>query len=274
MGINKFTSSLKALFGLDSVFDRPALIDYKKLELIAKQQSANYLGNSPFPHLVIDDFLEPAILRSVIAAFPAVDDLKWDAHEVISATGRLAQTKKFEFSLGKKDITTEMRLPPLLRYLLLELNSGTFLYFLRVLTGISGLISDPKMHGGGLHQTLTGGMLRVHADFSKHTVYRFDRRLNVLLFLNENWQENYGGNLELWSTDMSRCERQIAPIANRCVIFNTTQSSYHGYTKPITCPSNVSRKSIAMYYYTTPELVPGAVEAPTYWQDLPEELNP
>jgi Rps23 Pro-64 3,4-dihydroxylase Tpa1-like proline 4-hydroxylase len=249
----------------------PLLLDYQKLIQIAEQQNQTYLDNTPFPHIVIDDFLKPDILKKVIAAFPSKDELKWVSRDAVSTSGRVAQAKKMEFALGKKEVDIEMRLSPILRYLLLELNSGTFLYFLRTLTGIPGLISDPKMHGGGLHQTLSGGLLRIHADFYKHPIYHLHRRINVLLFLNENWHDSYGGNLELWSPDMSRCEHEIEPIANRCVIFNTTETSYHGYTKPIACPPAMSRKSIAMYYYTAPNTAGEALDSPTHWQDLPEE---
>lgn len=250
---------------------RPSLLDYERLIAIARRECHNYATNTPFPHLVIDDFLEPDILRQVVDAFPSVDDLKWLRRDAMSVTGRVAQAKKFDFALGKKELAEEMELDPLLRYLMLELNSGTFLYFLQALVGIPELIADPKMWGGGLHQTLPGGMLRVHADFLKHPIYRFDRRLNVLLFLNEDWQPEYGGNLELWAPDMSRCVRELAPVANRCVIFTTTDSSYHGYTQPIACPPDMSRKSIAMYYYTIPADAGAPVKPVTYWQNLPTE---
>lgn len=270
MAVSKINDWVARMRGFRKVWrEQPALIDYERLAELAARDAHRYATNAPFPHIVIDNFLNPAVLQQALAAFPSIDDLKWMKRDAKSATGKTAQLKKFDFALGRKHLDEELELDPLLRYLMLELNSGTFLYFLQTLTGIQKLIADPKMLGGGLHQTLPGGMLRIHADFLKHPLYAFDRRLNVLLFLNDDWRPEYGGNLELWSADMARCEREIAPIANRCVIFTTTETSYHGYTTPIACPEGRSRKSIAMYYYTMPPAA--AVVSDTDWQDLPGE---
>jgi Rps23 Pro-64 3,4-dihydroxylase Tpa1-like proline 4-hydroxylase len=127
------------------------------------------------------------------------------------------------------------------------------------------------MWGGGLHQTLPGGMLRVHADFLKHPHYGLDRRMNLLLFLNKDWKPEYGGALELWDENMERLVTQVEPLANRCVIFTTSPTSYHGYTQPITCPQGMSRKSLAAYYYTLPDTVEVGHKPATFWKDVPGE---
>ena len=112
---------------------------------------------------------------------------------------------------------------------LLEFVKGcVFLEFLESLTGIDGLIPDPYYEGGGLHPIVPGGFLKVHADFNWHKDLKLDRRLNVIVYLNRNWKEEYGGHLELWNREMTRCERRVLPIFNRCVIFSTTDFSYHG----------------------------------------------
>jgi Rps23 Pro-64 3,4-dihydroxylase Tpa1-like proline 4-hydroxylase len=100
-------------------------------------------------------------------------------------------------------------------------------------------------------------MLEVHADFNWHDYLRLHRRLNVLIYLNPDWRDSYGGHLELWSRDMSRCEQRVLPIANRCVIFTTTDQSYHSNPEPVTCLQDRTRKSIALYCYTR-EQPPGA----------------
>jgi Rps23 Pro-64 3,4-dihydroxylase Tpa1-like proline 4-hydroxylase len=141
-----------------------------------------------------------------------------------------------------------------------------------MLTGIEGLLPDPHMQGGGIHQIHRGGFLRVHADFNKHPKFGLDRRLNLLLYLNKDWQEEYGGEIELWSRDMARCERRILPTARRCLIFSTLSDSYHGHPHPLTCPEGMTRKSIAMYYYTNGR--PAEEQRPqhgTLWQKLPQE---
>jgi Rps23 Pro-64 3,4-dihydroxylase Tpa1-like proline 4-hydroxylase len=131
------------------------------------------------------------------------------------------------------------------------LNSAAFLQFLQILTGIKEpLIGDPYLAGGGMHEIKKGGFLKVHADFNKHPELKLDRRINVLVYLNKDWKEEYGGYFELWDKSMSNCEKKIAPIFNKMVIFSTTDYSYHGHPDPLTCPEDRSRKSLALYYYS------------------------
>ncbi len=97
---------------------------------------------------------------------------------------------------------------------------------------------------------MPGGLLKIHADFNKHPVTQLDRRLNVLVYLNKDWEEAYGGHFELWDKNMEKAEVRILPIFNRMAVFSTTSYSYHGHPDPLTCPADRSRKSIALYYYT------------------------
>ncbi len=130
------------------------------------------------------------------------------------------------------------------------LNSQPFLEFLSTLTGIENLIPDPFFDGGGCHQIQPGGMLKIHADFNKHPRTKLDRRLNVLVYLNEDWKEEYGGHFELWDKEMKESKKKILPLFNRMALFYTTSDSYHGHPNPLTCPPDRTRKSIALYYYT------------------------
>ena len=249
------------------------MLNYRRLYSVFNNSAEDFRNAQPFPHIVIDNFLDEDIADLIISHFPKIDPRGWITRIAKSNSGRDAQQLKWDFALARKDLDYELSLHPAIRYLLLELNSITFLKGLRSLTGIGSLISDPKMWGGGLHQTKRGGLLRVHADFLKHPTYNFDRRLNLLLFLNPRWESEWHGGLELWSQDMKEKVVSIAPIANRCVIFSTSRHSYHGYTQPIQCPDNITRKSIAMYYYTVPiEADPDDITE-TYWQDLPGENN-
>src|SRR5262249_39051246 len=104
--------------------------------------------------------------------------------------------------------------------------------------------------GGGLHQIEKGGFLKIHADFNYHDKLKLYRRLNLLVYLNKDWSEDYGGHFELWDTEMTKCEQRVLPVFNRCVVFTTTDTSFHGNPVPLTCPEGRTRKSIALYYYT------------------------
>ena len=111
-------------------------------------------------------------------------------------------------------------------------------------------IPDEKLNGGGLHEIKAGGLLKVHTDFNKHPTNNFDRRVNVLIYLNKDWKKEYKGCLELWDKEMKECKQKIFPSFNKMVIFSTTDFSNHGHPDPIDCPSNISRKSIALYYFS------------------------
>nr|WP_247679863.1 2OG-Fe(II) oxygenase [Chitinophaga polysaccharea] len=112
-------------------------------------------------------------------------------------------------------------------------------------------MKDDLLEGGGIHQSKRGGYLNIHADFTVHPHHRhWQRRVNVLVYLNPDWVEEWGGKLELWDTQMKACEKKVLPVFNRCVIFNTDADSYHGHPEPTTCPEDRHRRSIALYYYT------------------------
>jgi hypothetical protein len=225
-------------------FDRRKLLD------LARAHRAEYLSAQPFDHVVLDDFCPEWILDEMLSEFPSPEQEGW---------------KRFE-SENERKLATEgdSGMGPATRQLLFEFNSATFLDFLGELTGIAGLVPDPYFEGGGLHQILTGGHLNVHVDFNRHPLTGLDRRLNVLLYLNRDWVQEWGGKLELWSPDMQRCEHAIAPLFNRLVVFSTTERSYHGHPHPLACPPERSRRSRALYYYSTGRPEEGRTAAATH----------
>jgi len=192
-----------------------------------------YSSATPFPHVVFDGLFNLEVLRSVANEFPENDWIQYSTNS--------------EVKLALED---ESKMGPVTRAVMHELNSQRFLKFLEGVTGISGLIPDPYLRGAGLHQIRRGGFLKVHTDFDKHKFMNLDRRLNVLIYLNDNWEESYGGHLQLWDTEMTTCEKSVLPVLGRCVIFLTNDYSLHGHPEPLTCPEDRSRRSIAMYYYT------------------------
>jgi len=215
---------------------REAFVDYDRLNGIADVIAREYLGAEPIPHAVIDDFLDPDLAHQLMAEFPAVDRSSW-----------INWTHVNELKYGRSDRAS---FPPTIGGVVDELHSPTFIRWLERLTGISGLVADPSLEGSGLHQSGRGGYLNIHTDFTGHPHQpTWRRRVNLLLYLNERWEDGFGGHLEFWSRDMKRCTRKIAPVLNRAVIFNTSDA-LHGHPEPMTCPAAVTRKSIALYYFT------------------------
>ena len=205
------------------------------LEEAGRKRRAEYVGAEPFPHVVLDGFFPPALVDELSAAVLAPDET-W-----------IRRDRPTALKHGNPD---ETRMDPRLQAFLYKLNSGAFLRFLEELTGIDGLIPDPYFHGGGIHQVPRGGFLQIHADFNVHKKLGLDRRLNLLLYLNPGWREEWGGHLELWERSMQRCAKRLLPVQNRCVIFSTTDTAFHGHPQPLACPEGTTRKSLALYYYT------------------------
>jgi Rps23 Pro-64 3,4-dihydroxylase Tpa1-like proline 4-hydroxylase len=211
-------------------------LESQKTDDVLLQRSKEYQTNKPFPHIVIDHFFSNEILKQIEAEFPAIDSPKWN---------RYVHHFSVKLALSKLEL-----MGPETQKLIEYLNGKPFMKYLTQLTGIEDLQSDPFFEGGGLHQITRGGFLGVHADFNFHKKLGLHRRLNLLIYLNDNWADEFGGALELWDEKVTEVQKKIFPIFNRMVVFNTTDFSFHGHPEPLNCPADRSRKSIALYYYT------------------------
>jgi len=223
------------------------LFDYTKLMAFAEKYHGDYKKSQPFPHIAIDDFVSDEIITELLKGFPTADPAKQTRNNTAYVD---EETEKVPAQINKVGLREERDFTPFLRHFIWELNSPSFILFLEKLTGIGKLLPDPKMLGGGTHQTMKDGLLRVHADFNVHRIYEIDRRINLILYLNRDWKEEYGGHLELWDKEVKNCVERILPVDKRCVIFSTGSETWHGHPHPLTCPENRVRQSIALYYYT------------------------
>jgi len=217
-------------------FSAKPLIDYARLMTIAREQRDNFAHAQPFPHLVIDDFIAPPAVDLLLNDYQMPQDrIKQDDNSEALDDGTLAQFRKDWLSM-------EIRSGVHVRRFFWELNSAEVLLFLRELTQIRGLIPDPYRAGGGLHETRSGGFLMVHADYNRQPETDLDRRLNIIVYLNKDWQPAWGGDLELWTPDMKQCVTKVAPLAGRAVVFETSTLTYHGHPHPLQCPPDRARQ--------------------------------
>jgi hypothetical protein len=213
------------------------LFPYLKWSSQLSSLRRRFLQNQPYPHVRIEEFLDPEIAIALAREFP---DMATDAWT------RYKHQNENKVGLAKRSL-----FPPLLGEVVDELNSPAFVRWLSELTGIPDLVSDDMLEGGGLHQSGTDGFLNVHTDFSNHHYHKHWRRqINLILYLNPNWDEQWGGALELWDREMRRCVAKVLPLLNQALIFRTDEISYHGFPEPLRCPGGESRKSLALYYYT------------------------
>jgi hypothetical protein len=211
------------------------LISADEAKEFGRSVGEGYRSKTPYPYGCYDNFMPPEILEKVREELRSLPE---------------AETFFNRPQEKMKSAYMPERLKPYTRALFHSLNSKAFLGFLEEMTGIEGLIPDPYFAGGGIHVVANGGHLDIHADFNHHGKLNLERRLNVLIYLNKDWKEEYGGSFEVWNTDMTAKVAGFVPIFNRMCCFNTGSNTWHGNPEPVNHPDKEPRMSIALYYYT------------------------
>ena len=212
--------------------------NYRNLESFSISQKKKYLLAEPFPNIELNNFFDQNFLDKILKEFPDLANLE--------KSNKYVNKNEVKYANNQYDL-----FPEIIKVFLDFLNSQTFLKFIQNITSIKeNLVADKELNGGGLHEIKKGGVLKIHTDFNRHPTLDLDRRVNVLIYLNKNWKEEYGGHLELWDKNMKECKKKILPNFNKIVIFSTNDFSNHGHPNPVTCPKDQSRKSIALYYFS------------------------
>lgn len=217
---------------------------------------------APFPHLVIDNFFDPARLDKIVEEWP------WESEWV-----------RYENPIEVKSAMNQWALfPPAVYGVLNDFVAPAFVDFLAWLTATPDLVADAGLHGGGLHMHYSGGRLNPHLDYSVHPKLDLQRKVNLILYVNPDWREEWGGHLGLWTNNAGKpgtLVKEVAPLFNRAVIFDTT-NAWHGISRPITCPDGQARMSLATYYVMPQEMNDGrkrALFAPTAEQEGNAEVE-
>lgn len=199
----------------------------------------------PFPFIAVDDFLDPEFACEVAASYPTYVQAKERGREFSAVNEK-----------RKVQITDPAEFPEPVTKLNELLASPEFVAELEYITGIQNLLYDAKLVGGGMHLTGPRGRLDVHVDFNYVESRKLHRRLNILIYLNEGWKSEWGGAVELWDKEVRNCVKSFKPVLDRCVVFATSEISFHG-VEQVKCPEGRQRISFAAYYYTR--------EAPESW---------
>ena len=214
-------------------------LDYDYLYNLAEQNKEKFRSAEPFPHIVFDNFLNEKAYMLIC-----------DNHQV----GRPASGEIVDRCIGK--YVTENRLDIPKRVIFYQFGAPKFIKFLNILTGIDDLELDVNLREAGYTTITPGGYLQVHKDFTHNSHTDMERRLNLFIFLNDNWEEQWGGSLSFWDIKTGNEVSSYLPIGNRCVIFQASNIAYHGHPEPLCCPENVLRKSFSTYYYTESTGIP------------------
>lgn len=214
-------------------------INIERIRQEKENWKASWNSKKPFRYFHCDNFLYEAKANEALESYPDPSQVKWDKTTYVNQKNKFQKGKFEEGSIFDR--------------LFKELNSAAFLTELSEITGIDKLLPDPELFGGGLHQSTRGAFLDVHIDYNIHPKTKQHRRLNVLIYLNKEWKDEYEGHLELWEINETKKERieRIAPVFNHMVMFETNELSYHGHPHPLNSPRGINRKSLATYYYTS-----------------------
>ncbi len=208
-----------------------------------REAARGFKDAEPFPNMYCDGFFKEDVATVLGSEFPEYDSPLW--HEYNNAI----EVKKVQNDWN--------RFPPMTYKVFQMLNSPDFVSFLEDVLDIHPLYSDSGLNGGGWHIHKRGGKLNVHLDYSTHPKLLLERKLNIIIYMNPNWDPAWGGQLGFWKQHESKrvpgpLIKQIDPIFNRAALFDTTMDSWHGLPEPLNCPETESRKSLAAYYLTTP----------------------
>lgn len=234
MNISVATPPQPLLDNFDAVVERMIPVD--RLMAAKDKLRDEFRAGKPYPHVVIDDFFDPDVLERVMGDFPSQsgrDWIKYDTENEIKQTSR-----------GIADLSA------FTQTFFMQICAEPMMGFLRYVTDHQDLVPDPMFHGGGLHETFRGGWLNVHVDWTQHPVLPLARRLNLIIYLNRDWDTAWGGALDLCDFVTKKAGASVAPIFNRAVIFETNDQTLHGFPDPITCPVDHSRKSISLFYWS------------------------
>lgn len=230
-------------------------------KILLENLKSDFISENPFNHVIIENFLDEKVAIELSKNFPNEKDERW-THYNNPIEKKMAMNKSLD-SFFQNFFDTLVQ-------------NDKFVALISSLVGIP-LLADEHLHGAGLHFMTQGSKLDMHLDYSIHPISGKERRVNLIIYLSEDWNENWGGALELWDSKYTKCEKKIFPKFNRAVLFRTSDLSYHGIPSPIKCPKEVSRKSIAAYYLSEPRdnasLRKRAEFFPLPWQTVSNELR-
>jgi Rps23 Pro-64 3,4-dihydroxylase Tpa1-like proline 4-hydroxylase len=208
----------------------PIYFEREKIEELKK----SFNEAKPCRHMVLDNFLTDDVANTLFSNFPAMDELN---------------VKRKSINEDKREDYHFERFHPMFAEVRAAIMGPELKAFFEEISGLKDIECTPDGYGCGVHQGANGSFVDVHLDFNMHTEKNMHRRLNMLIYLNKHWKEEYGGHLELWDQEVKHCVSRVLPAFNRAVIFRTDEQSYHGVAK-VTCPEGETRKSIYSYYYT------------------------
>jgi Rps23 Pro-64 3,4-dihydroxylase Tpa1-like proline 4-hydroxylase len=234
---------------------------------LSKKLSFTFQSAYPYPHIVIDNFIQDSLLGKSSDEMNSFEYFGFDG----TTYSAEHQVNKFFTPWCENNIKDVMYAAPATYKLMTYFNSPEFISYIEELSGIKNLIPDNSFYGGAVHKLTNGCKLDIHADYTLHPINQTYRRLTMLIYMNKDWNKSWGSDLELWNTNMTKCVKKIEPIFNRMVLFNVAHNTFHGHPHPLNCPYSVNRLSYSICYFTKDKSKDYTEDyLGAYWQELPK----
>ena len=217
-----------------------------------KDYAVDYSHGEPVPWFVFDDFLPENLLATIQDEIDMIPLHLWS--RFTRAGSMMKECNNLKFA-------------PAIRDLALNLNSHEFVQWLEAMTGIDRIVPDPHLIGAGLMRCYAGDSLKLHTDFNWNEQLHLDRCLSMILYLSRDWQESWGGALEFWDFDRTRCIHKVLPKPNRLLVWNYDERLVHGHPQPLDCPDSASRDGLRMFYFKSNAVPTSVPHRSLYWFD-------
>lgn len=196
-----------------------------------------YKEGKPFEHVVIPNFFNEEVAYKILKEFTDPDETWWKYDNPFE--------QKFLFNnFNEKHLTIKKAFN--------EINSISFANKVSLLCSISGLEPDPHLHSGGLHSYTKNGKIDIHLDYTMHPLMKKERRISLIIYMSKDWQREWGGNLQLWNSNLTEYNEIDTSIWNTAIFFKTSEDAYHGFPDALKCPRGIYRKVIGLYYLSDP----------------------
>lgn len=204
---------------------------FNSLDITPKKVSSD-----PTDIWIVDNFLPQNIYEAIVKQITDIPDAQWSTFANDSSS------------------RSECRNPvnaPLLETLQNTFNSSKTINWLQEQIGITGLVADPHLRGGGLCKVHNGYKLDLHTDFNWNDQIKLNRKVNLILYLNECWDESWGGDLEFWDNEKTKCMHRLTPKPNRLAFWIYDTDLVHGFPNQLQTPDDTSRDNLILFYYTS-----------------------
>ena len=233
--------------------------------LINNIQKKLIVSNNPFPNIIMKNTLPLEVIKKAEQEFISFD--------------KFFEHPPNRYGWCKSSCNNFDKMPTTVKSIISFFYSKNFLALLEKNFNLKNILPDWKMWGAGMHGSTNGGHLTVHSDFIYQRKTKTRRVLNLLLYLNSDWKDEWNGHIELWNKQMTKKTLSLSPSLNNMLIFRTDKDSNHGFPDKILCPDTVMRKSIALYYYveenrTFPIQIRKRKYFTTVWKKRPNTSDP